>query len=140
MNGIGALVEQFSLPEISRVLKRTVVIGLVLGAIGVLVSGLLGSVLFGIGAYIGLALGLANIRAITTQTAKVTNSATTKIVRVMARMTLVRLGATTAVIVVLFLLGRQLGLGSALGLCAYYLVFVANIAALVVHHSRKAVP
>lgn len=138
MNGIGALVEQFNLPEITRVLKRTVVIGLIAGAIAVVVSGILGHILFGIGFYLGLVLGLVNIRAITTQTAKVTNSGTTRIVRAMAHMTLVRLGGTTAAIVILFLIGRDLGLGSALGLCAYYLIFVANIAALVVRH--KAVP
>jgi hypothetical protein len=134
MNGIGALVEQFNLPEISRVLKRTVVMGLVAGAIAVVVSGVLGHILFGIGFYLGLVIGLANIRAITTQTAKVTNSGTTRIVRAMAHATLFRLGGTTAAIVILFLIGRDLGLGAALGLCAYYLIFVANIAALVWRH------
>jgi hypothetical protein len=138
MNGIGALVQQFSLPEISRVLKRTVIIALVLGAVAVIVSGIVGHILFGVGAYLGLALGLMNIRAITNQTAKVANSDTTKVFRAMARMTLVRLGATTAAVVVLFVAARDLGLGSAVGLCAYYLVFVANIAASILHN--KAVP
>lgn len=138
MNGIGALVEQFSLPEISRVLKRTVIIALVAGAIAIIVSGLLGHILFGVGAYLGVALGLMNIRAITNQTAKVANSDTTKVFRAMAQMTLVRLGATTVAVVVLFIAARDLGLGSAVGLCAYYLIFVTNIAATIVHN--KAVP
>jgi ABC-type antimicrobial peptide transport system permease subunit len=138
MNGIGALVEQFSLPEISRVLKRTVIIALVAGAIAIFVSGLLGHILFGFGAYLGVGLGLMNIRAITNQTAKVANSDTTRVFRAMAQMTLVRLGATTVAIVVLFIADRDLGLGAAVGLCAYYLIFVANIAATIVHN--KAVP
>ncbi len=138
MNGIGALVEQFSLPEISRVLKRTVIIGFVLGAVAIVVSGLVGQILFGVGAYIGLAIGFVNIRAITTQTAKVANSGTQRVFRALAQMTLFRLGGTTVAVVVLFLAARQMGLGSAVGLCVYYLVFVANIGASILRH--KAVP
>jgi hypothetical protein len=139
MNGLGALVEQFSLPEISRVLKRTVYTGIVAGAVAVLVAALLGHILFGIGAYIGLAIGLANIRAITSQTARVAQGGEgTRIFRALASMTLFRLGATTVVVIVLILLNRQLGLGSAVGLCAFYLIFVLNIVTSILRH--KAVP
>ncbi|MGA2208171.1 MAG: hypothetical protein ABSH30_00900 [Acidimicrobiales bacterium] len=138
MNGLGALVEQFSLPEISRVLKRTVYAGLVAGAVAVVVAGLLGHILFGIGAYIGLAVGLANIRAITSQTARVAQGDGSRIFRALASMTLFRLGATTVVVIVLIVLNRQLGLGSAVGLCAFYLIFVLNIATSILRH--KAVP
>lgn len=138
MNGLGSLVEQFSLPEISRVLKRTVVIGLVLGAIALIIAGVLGHILFGAGVYIGLALGLANLRAVTTQTARVATSQPPNVFRALASQTLVRLGGTTVAVVVLFLLARDLGLGAALGLCVYYLLFVVNIIVSIVRHKDDA--
>jgi hypothetical protein len=138
MNGLGALVEQFSLPEIARVLKRTVWAGIVLGALAVVVAGVLGHIAFGIGVYIGLALGLANIRAVSTQTARVAQQESPRIFRQLASMTIVRLGVTTAVVIGLILLDRSLGLGSIIGLCAFYLVFVANILVSILRH--KDVP
>ena len=64
MNGIAALFEQLPLPEVARVVRRTVWAGIVLGAVALGVSAALGCVLAGLGACIGLAFGLANIRLI----------------------------------------------------------------------------
>ncbi len=137
MNGLGSLVEQFPLPEISKVLKRTVVSGLIFGAIVLVIAGVLGHVLFGIGTYLGLILGLVNIRAVTTQTARVATTQAPNVFRALASMTIFRLGATTVAVVILFVVSRDLGLGAALGLAAYYLIFVANIVVSILRHKDE---
>jgi hypothetical protein len=134
MNALSNLVEQFSLPEISRVLRRTVLLGLALGVVAVIATLFVSDPLFGLGVCIGLALGLMNIRMITNQTARVTQLNPAKPVRVLATMTLARLGITTICVVVLFVASRWLGFGTAAGLCIFYLLFVGNILALMVRH------
>lgn len=134
MNSLGALLEQFSLPEISSVLKRTVFAALGLGVVAVIVTLFLSNPLFGLGVCIGLGLGLMNIRMITNQTARVTQLHPEKPVRVLATMTLARLGITTVCVIVLFIADKWLGFGTACGLCLFYLLFVGNILGLMVRH------
>ncbi len=74
MNSLAPLLEQFTLPEISSVLRRTVLIALAVGVVAIVATLFLGAVLGGLGACIGLFLGLVNIRLVTTQTAKVTRT------------------------------------------------------------------
>ncbi|MHB8244677.1 MAG: ATP synthase subunit I [Acidimicrobiales bacterium] len=134
MNSLGPLLEQFSLPEISSVLKRTVFAALGLGVIAVVATLFLANPLFGLGVCIGLGLGLMNIRMITNQTARVTQMKPAKPVRALASMTLARLGITTAGVIVLFIMSRWLGFGTAAGLCLFYLLFVGNIVGMMVRH------
>jgi hypothetical protein len=134
MNSLGPLLEQFSLPEISSVLRRTVFVALALGVIAVIATLFLADPLLGLGMCIGLALGLMNIRMVTNQTARVTQLKPAKPVRALASMTLARLGITTVCVIVLFLASRWLGFGTAAGLCVFYLLFVGNIVAMMVRH------
>jgi hypothetical protein len=134
MNSLGPLLEQFSLPEISSVLKRTVFTALGFGVVAVVATLFVAQPLFGLGVCIGLGLGLLNIRMVTNQTARVTQLQPAKPVRALASMTLARLGITTVCVIVLFIASRWLGFGTAAGLCLFYLLFVGNIIAMMVRH------
>jgi ATP synthase I chain len=134
MNRLAELFEQITLPEIQRLLRKTVFSAIGVGAVALVVAGLLGHLLFGVGVSIGLALGILNVRLITQQTAKVSDSGTTKPVRALAKMTLYRLIATTVVIVAMALIAEQLGFGTVGGVALFYFVFLAN---LVIPIARK---
>jgi hypothetical protein len=127
MNGIAALFEQLPLPEVARVVRRTVWAGIVLGAVALGVSAALGYVLAGLGGCIGLAFGLANIHLISRSAARLSAGAGSHRTRVLASNTLVRLAATTVVIVGLAFASVQLGLGAACGIAVYYFVWLASL-------------
>lgn len=127
MNGLTALLEQFSLPELTRVLRRTVLSALGVGAVAFVVALLLSHAPFGFGVCIGLGLGLANIRLVTAQTAKVSESKMTKPVRALASLTLARLAATTIIVIGLAVFITSLGLGAVAGIAVFYFVFLVNL-------------
>jgi hypothetical protein len=134
MNSLAPLLEQFTLPEISTVLRRTVLIGLAVGVVAFVTTLFLGQALGGLGACIGLALGLVNIRLITSQTAKVTREQPARPIRALASMTLLRLGVITVIAIGLAIVSKPLGLGTIFGVALFYLIFIANIAGLMVRH------
>ncbi|MGH9298976.1 MAG: hypothetical protein ACRDZT_03605 [Acidimicrobiales bacterium] len=138
MNGLAPLLEQFTLPEISRVLRRTIFAALGIGVAAVIATLFLSYPLFGLGVCIGLGAGLMNIRMITSQTARVTAAQPERPARALASMTIARLGITTVVVIGLAIVAKWLGLGAAAGLCVFYFVFVANIVTMMVRH--KATP
>jgi hypothetical protein len=127
MNRLAEFFEQITLPEINRLLRRTVFSAIGFGTVALVVAGVLGHLAFGLGVCVGLVLGIVNVRLITQQTAKVSESQTTRPMRALASLTLVRLAATTAVIVVLVLVAVQLGLGAVGGVALFYFVFLGNL-------------
>jgi hypothetical protein len=134
INGLAGLVEQFTLPELTRVLRRTVLAALLIGIVAFVVAVLLSELPFGGGVCIGLGLGLANIRLVTHQTARVSRSNTTKPVRALASLTLSRLAVTTAIVVVLAIVVTSLGLGAVAGIAIFYFLFLANLIVSVLKH------
>ena len=127
MNRLTDLFEQFSLLEITLILRRTALIGAALGVVALVTTALLSHVLIGLGVVIGLALGLANIRLVTMSIAKAGESAGSRVKKIIASNTLLRLGVTTAVIFALVFLVRDLGMGALGGVAVFYFVFVANV-------------
>lgn len=127
MNSLAVLLEQFSLPELTRVLRRTALASAAAAVIGLIVAAALGAAVFGWGLVIGLGLGLGNIRLVTLQTVKVSQSQIAKPIRALASLTLLRLGATTAVIVILAVVVTSLGLGAVAGIAVFYLLFLVNL-------------
>jgi len=127
MNRLLEVFEQFSLPELNRLLKRTVFSAIGVGVVALVVAGLLGHLVFGFGVCLGLCLGLVNVRLITAQTAKVTASETSRPIRALASLTLFRLGVTTVVIVILAVVATQLGLGAVGGVALFYFTFLGNL-------------
>lgn len=127
MNSLAGILEQFSLPELTRVLRRTALCAVALAVIGFVVAALLSESTFGWGLCIGLGLGLLNIRLVTLQTVKVSESKVTKPLRALASLTLARLAVTTAVVVGLAIIVTSLGLGAVAGIALFYGTFLANL-------------
>jgi len=127
MNRLAEVLGQFTLPELGRVLKRTVYAAIGLGAVALIVSGVLGYIIFGLGVCLGLGLGVMNIRLIVQQTGRVSASQTAHRIRALASITTFRIGAMTAVIVLLVLLAQPLGFGTLGGVAVFYFIFLGNL-------------
>jgi hypothetical protein len=127
MNRLTDLFEQFSLLEITLILRRTALIGAILAVGALVVTGLFGHFLIGLGACIGLVLGLLNIRLVTMSIAKAGEREDSKIRRVIASNTMLRLGVTTAIIFALVFTVRDLGMGALAGVAFFYFIFIANV-------------
>jgi hypothetical protein len=127
MDRLAALLEQLPLPEITRLLRRTTLLACGVGLLVVVVAFALSHPFIGIGGAIGLSLGLANIRLITSSVARLNERQPAHPKRVLASHTLVRLGITTAVVIGLMFASSQLGLSAAAGLAIFYLLLVVNL-------------
>jgi len=138
MNSLTAVLEQFSLPELSRVLRRTCLSAVGFGIVGFIVAAFLSATTFGWGLCIGLGLGLANIRLVTVQTAKVSQSKITKPMRALASLTLARLAITTVIVVGLAVIVTALGLGAVAGIAVFYGLFLLNLIVGVLRHGGAA--
>lgn len=138
MNSLAALLEQFSLPELTRVLRRTVLSSIAVGVVGFLVAAFLSAVIFAWGLVIGFCLGLMNIRLVTAQTAKVSEKKMAKPIRALASLTLARLAITTVIVIGLAIASTALGLGSVAGIAVFYFMFLLNLIVGVVRQRGAA--
>lgn len=127
MDRLAALLEQLPLPEIARLMRRTAFASLGVGVAALIVSIALSHPLAGLGACIGLALGLINIRLVTTSVVRVNQRNLEHPKRVLAAGTLFRLGVTTVIVVGLMFASSQLGLASAGGIAVFYFLFVVSL-------------
>ena len=127
MDRFVSLFEQLSLPEIERLLHRTVFSAIGVGVVGLGVTALLSHVLVGLGLCIGLGVGLINIRLVTRSVARVNAQQVDKPTRVLATRTLTRLGITTVVVLALMFASVSVGLGTAGGVALFYFVLLANL-------------
>ena len=127
MDRLAALFEHLPLPEVSRLLRRTAISALGVGIVAIVVAVVLSHPFMGLGACIGLALGLGNIRLITRSVARVSASGTEHPRRALAAKTLYRLGLTTLIVIGLLFASVQLGFGTAGGLALFYLLLIANL-------------
>ncbi|MGD0985535.1 MAG: ATP synthase subunit I [Acidimicrobiales bacterium] len=129
MERLAAVLEQLDLPEISRMLRRTVFAAIGVGIVALVVLSIVGYPLAGLGALIGLALGLANIRLVMSTASRLNSLGTAKVRRPMAMNTLMRLALTTVVAIVLVIVNLPLGMGVLGGLAVFYLLFVVSLVA-----------
>ncbi len=127
MNRLGDLFEQFTLPEITRILRRTAITGLALAAAALVLFGLLGALLVGIGALIGMVLGFANVRLVMSSVARIGASGREKVKKPIAGNTMLRLAVTTLIVFGLAFTVRPLGLGALGGIAVFYFVFIGNV-------------
>lgn len=127
MDRLAALLEQLPLPEITRLLRRTTLAACGLGIVALVATIGLSHPFIGLGACVGLALGMGNIRLITSSVARLNASQAAHPKRVLASHTLVRLAITTAVVIGLMFASSQLGLAAAGGLAIFYLLLVVNL-------------
>jgi hypothetical protein len=136
MNSLSGILDQFTLPELSRVLRRSVLVAVFLATVAFIVTLFASWPLASLGISLGLLFGIFNIRLVTSQTARVTSQNPARPVRAMASLTIVRLGALTAVIFGLAVASVQLGIGTVFGVMIFYFSFIGNLVAIAVGHSR----
>lgn len=127
MDRLAALLEQLPLPEVTRLLRRTTLTAAGIALVVVVAAIGLSHPFIGLGGAVGLALGLANIRLITTSVARLNERQAAHPKRVLASQTLIRLAVTTAVVIGLMFASSQLGLSAAGGLAVFYLLLVVNL-------------
>ena len=108
-------------------LRHTVFVALGAGIVALGVLSLVGLPLAGLGACIGLGLGLVNIRLVMSTASRLNASGLAKIKRPMAMNTLMRLALTTVVAIVLVVVNLPLGMGVLGGVAVFYFLFVVNL-------------
>src|SRR5579872_6479840 len=116
-----------SVPELSRLARRTALVAALLGALALVVSVVVGYALFGVGACLGLLMALGNFRLIVRSTAKAASSGQEHTRRPLVTSTLGRLGVISAVALLLAWLVRPLGFGVVVGLALFQFTLLANV-------------
>ena len=120
---------------LARVLRRTVVSSLIVGAGAVVVAMLLSVPWFALGLVIGLGLAIVNLRFLDAGVAKVQTSGKTgnKVLRrAMGTKSVTRLGVITLIAIGLMLLNGGLGIGTVAGLVIFQILFVMNVGRVIV--------
>lgn len=128
----------FGTSNLPSLLRRTMVTALVLGVVAVGVAIALNQGFAALGISVGLVAGWANHRVLDRSVARVRTTgepASDKTARrAIGSRTLARLGAVTAVAVVLLVFEPPMGLGVVIGLVVFQLSFVANAARAILTH------
>jgi hypothetical protein len=121
---------------LAKVLRRTIVSALVVGAAAVIIAMLLSAPWFALGLVIGLGLAIVNFRFLDAGVAKVqtTKGETSNKVlrRAMGTKSVTRLGIITLIAIGLLLLNGPLGIGAVAGLVIFQILFVVNVGRIVV--------
>ena len=127
---------------LAKVLRRTVVSALVVGAGAIVVALLLSSPWAALGLAIGLGMAVVNLRFLDAGVAKLQTGTETgdaetgvsnKVLRrAIGTKSVTRLGVITAIAVGLLLLNGALGIGFVAGLVIFQLLFVVNVGRVIV--------
>jgi hypothetical protein len=119
---------------LSKVLRRTIVSSLIVGAVAVLLVMLLSVPWAALGLIIGLGMAVVNLRFLDAGVAKLhtDGEVSNKVLRrAMGTKSVTRLGIITLVCVGLLLLNGALGIGAVAGLVIFQLLFVVNVGRVV---------
>jgi hypothetical protein len=120
---------------LAKVLRRTIVSAIVVGAAAVLVALLLSVPWAALGLAIGLAMALLNLRFLDAGVAKLNTTGETNnkvLRRAMGTKSVTRLGIITLICVGLLLLNGALGIGAVAGLVIFQLLFVVNVGRVII--------
>ena len=137
MDRITTLFEQLPLPEIARLVRRTVWAAIAIGVVALAISAVVGYVLVGVGACLGL--GLGNIRLVSRAVARASARPLAHPRRALASSTLFRLAATTAIVIGLAFVSVQLAFGVAGGIALFYLAYVTSLVRSLLQHGTSGV-
>lgn len=118
----------FSLPNVGDVARRTTGAALVVGVAALIAAVSFGHLLVGLGACIGLAMGLVNFRLVGVSVDKVTAMDVDNPKRPLAVNTLGRLGIVTVIALGLCFVSKPLGFGVLGGLAVFQILLIANVA------------
>ncbi len=120
--------------SLAKVLRRTIVSAIVVGAAAVVITLLLSAPWAALGIAIGLGLAVVNLRFLDAGVAKLHTDGETNnkvLRRAMGTKSITRLGVITVVCVGLLLLNGALGIGAVAGLVIFQLLFVVNVGRVV---------
>jgi hypothetical protein len=121
---------------LTKVLRRTILSALIVGAVAVVLIAFLGSLWGALGLIIGLGLAIVNLRFLDSGIAKLKPegemSVSNKVLRrAMGTKSVTRLGIITLICIGLLLLNGPLGIGAVAGLVIFQLLFVVNVGRIV---------
>jgi hypothetical protein len=121
---------------LTKVLRRTILSALIVGAVAVVLIAFLGSLWGAFGLIIGLGLAIVNLRFLDSGIAKLTPegdiSVSNKVLRrAMGTKSVTRLGIITVICIGLLLINGALGIGAVAGLVIFQLLFVVNVGRIV---------
>ena len=121
---------------LNKVLRRTILSALIVGAVAVIITAFLGSLWGALGLIIGLALAIVNLRFLDAGIAKLKPegemSVSNKVLRrAMGTKSVTRLGIITVICIGLLLLNGALGIGAVAGLVIFQLLFIVNVGRIV---------
>ncbi len=117
----------FSVPQLSRLARRTSLAGLAVGAVGLVGLVFGGYPWAGVGLCLGLAMALGNFRLISAATVKASASEREDKRRPLVVNTLGRMATISVVALGLVFLDRQVGFGTLVGLAVFQFLMIANV-------------
>jgi hypothetical protein len=119
---------------LTKVLRRTIVSSLIVGAVAVLLAMLLSVPWAALGLIVGLGMAVLNLRFLDAGVAKLhtEGEVSNKVLRrAMGTKSVTRLGVITLVCIGLLLLNGALGIGAVAGIVIFQLLFVLNVGRVV---------
>jgi hypothetical protein len=128
------VLENLPTDTLPRLLRRTTLSAIIVGAIGFLVAILVAPPLAALGVLIGVGMAILNLRFLDSQAVKVEmrgEQNAKAIRRQLGSKTTLRLAVMTVVVIGAVFLNAPLGIGIVSGLVLYQLVFVANVMRIV---------
>jgi hypothetical protein len=120
---------------LSKVLRRTIVSALVVGAAAIVIALLLSVPWAALGLAIGLTIAVLNLRFLDAGVAKLNTEGETSnkvLRRAIGTKSVTRLGIITVICIGLLLLNGALGIGAVAGLVIFQLLFVVNVGRVII--------
>jgi ATP synthase I chain len=120
---------------LAKVLRRTIVSSLIVGAAAVLIALLLSQPWAALGLAFGLTIAVLNLRFLDAGVAKLNTSGETNnkvLRRALGTKSVTRLGVITIICIGLLLLNGALGIGAVAGLVIFQLLFVVNVGRVII--------
>jgi hypothetical protein len=120
---------------LAKVLRRTIVSSLIVGAAAVLIALLLSQPWAALGLAFGLTIAVLNLRFLDAGVAKLNTSGETNnkvLRRAIGTKSVTRLAVITVICIGLLLLNGALGIGAVAGLVIFQLLFVVNVGRVII--------
>ena len=120
---------------LAKVLRRTIVSAIVVGAAAIVIVLLLSVPWAALGLAVGLGMAVVNLRFLDAGVAKLSTEGETNnkvLRRAMGTKSVTRLGIITVICVGLLLLNGALGVGAVAGLVIFQLLFVVNVGRVII--------
>jgi hypothetical protein len=120
---------------LSKVLRRTIVSALVVGAAAIVIALLLSVPWAALGLAFGLTIAVLNLRFLDAGVAKLNTEGETSnkvLRRAIGTKSVTRLGIITVICIGLLLLNGALGIGAVAGLVIFQLLFVVNVGRVII--------